>query len=508
VTATPLRINAVANLTGQLWALALQLAMVPVYLRWMGLEAYGLIGIQITLLWAAAVLDVGLSGTINRELARAAVGSPAAARVRDLVRSFEWVVWPIALLIGAAGWVLSAPLAGQWLKPVTMTPADIALAITLMTAAIAAQWPAGFYGGALAGMNRQVLLNVLNMVFATTKSVGVLLPLWLVAPTATTFFAWQLAVGAVHTLVLAWVLWRLLPRDAAAARFRRSELARVGSFTGAVATIGLLSFVLMQADRIVLSAVLSLDQFGQYALAVAIGSAVHRLIVPMQAAVFPRFSQMVAMRQHEELVHLYHNSTQAVAVLAIPVVAVLAVFAEDVLRVWTGNADLASASGPVMAMLSVGYGLNGLMIVPLALQLAHGMTLPSMFMLALLAGLSVPATWLAAQSQAGLGAAGVWTALNCIYVAVGVPWVHARLMRGRTSAWLFRDIGPVVAASIAAVLLLRWLITVVPSGMAGAAVLVAVGGTVFAVAAAVAPYTRSLMFLRIRPQRRLDVAGK
>jgi O-antigen/teichoic acid export membrane protein len=321
----------------------------------------------------------------------------------------------------------------------------------------------------------------------------VLLPLALIESTVTVFFAWQLAIGVLHTAALAVVVWRRLPADAAPARPRRSELARVGAFTGGVAAIGLLSFVLMQIDRIVLSTLLPLDAFGHYALAIAVGTAVHRLIVPMQAALYPRFSQLVASARREELTLLYHNSSQVVAVLTIPLVTVLAVFAEDVIRVWTGDAGVAAASGTIMAVLAVGYGLNGLMILPYALQLAHGTAVPVLPLLGVLAFISVPATWLAGQSFAGLGAAGVWTVLNCVYVAVGMPWMHARILRGEFGTWLVRDVAPVLLSSLGVALLARALVPQVPGGLAGAGVLLAAGALVAGTAALVVRHPRALL---------------
>jgi O-antigen/teichoic acid export membrane protein len=492
------RIAAAANAVGQGWALVLSLAMIPIYLRWMGLEAYGLLGIHITLTWAAAVLDVGLSATVNRELAQASVAPRRPAQLRDLVRTLECLVWPAALLLALAGWGLSGFLAGQWLKPVALTVEQTRLAIVLMTAAIAAHWPSGFYGGALAGMNRQVLLNALNICFGTLKALGVLVPLALVDSTVIVFFAWQLAVGVLHTLVLGVVVWRLLPADAAAPRPRSAELARVGAFTGAVAAIGLLSFVLMQIDRIVLSTLLPLDEFGYYALAIAMGTAVLRLILPMQAALYPRYSQLIASNGEAELTRLYHNSSQVVAVLTIPLVAVLAVFAHDVIRVWTGDAGVAAASATIMAVLAVGYGLNGLMFLPYALQLAHGNVRRVLLLLGVLAALAVPATWYAGQRFGGLGAAGVWTVLNCVYVAVGIPWMHARYLRGELGAWLRRDLLPVLVVSIACVALARWWVPRVPEGIAGAAVLALIGVAVWVPAALAVRYPRALaaQFLR------------
>jgi len=64
------RRNIVANAIGQGWSGLLSIVLIPVYIRLLGVESYGLVGLYITVQAALAVLDFGLAGTINRELAR------------------------------------------------------------------------------------------------------------------------------------------------------------------------------------------------------------------------------------------------------------------------------------------------------------------------------------------------------------------------------------------------------------------------------------------------------
>ena len=65
-----LKINILANFAGQAWSGLLTLALVPVYIKFLGIEAYGLIGFYAMLQGMLVVLDFGLGQTLNRELAR------------------------------------------------------------------------------------------------------------------------------------------------------------------------------------------------------------------------------------------------------------------------------------------------------------------------------------------------------------------------------------------------------------------------------------------------------
>ena len=99
---TRLRQNLIANFAGQGAATIIQLAITPVYIRWLGVEAYGLIGFQVTLLALTQVLDFGLSPTINRELARYSALPDKAQESQDFVRTLEVGYWLIGVIAGVA----------------------------------------------------------------------------------------------------------------------------------------------------------------------------------------------------------------------------------------------------------------------------------------------------------------------------------------------------------------------------------------------------------------------
>ena len=73
-----------ANLFGTGWAALLGLAVVPTYLRLIGVEAYGLMSFYMALTTLIQVFDLGLSPALNRELARlSALANAAGDALRD-----------------------------------------------------------------------------------------------------------------------------------------------------------------------------------------------------------------------------------------------------------------------------------------------------------------------------------------------------------------------------------------------------------------------------------------
>lgn len=466
-----LRDNVIANFAGQGWTALIGLVFLPLYIRFLGMEAYGVVGFFLSMQAFFAILDFGLAATINRELARRMQAGHTADEIRDLVRTLEWVYWPLGLLVGGVSLLASGPIAAHWLNPVNLGRDELTQAIALMGVAAALQWPTGFYVGGFSGIERQVLLNTLNACFATLRSAGAVLVLWLWEPTLQAFLLWQIAVGGLQTLVFRQVFWKLLPAGSRRARASNRLLREVHVFALGMTAIMALSFLLMQSDRIILSKLLSLDEFGYYTVAASVAAALARVIHPFYSALYPRYCALVASNEHERLVDLYHHSNQVLAAAVCSIASILVFFAIDILQLWTGNPVLAAKSGPVMALLALGTALNGLLNLPYALQLAHGWTRLAIRQNIVAVLLVIPATWWLARHYGMIGAALVWVALNLAYVLISIPLMHQRLMRGEMATWYLRDIAPPALTAIASTALMRFLIPVVGGGTRGILVL-------------------------------------
>lgn len=466
-------------------------AFVPLYIRVLGMEAFGLVGLMLSIQALSMLLDLGMGGALNRELARRAHNADMAGTIGNLVRTFEWLVWPAALAIAVAIWFASGPLANHWLHPVRLTRAETAHAIAIMGLAVALQWPSGFYSNGLSGLERQPVLNLINASFATLRGAGVLAVLYWVSPTIAAFMWWYAAMGACQSLVSATVLWRLLPSGThRRPRFHPEELRATGRFTGGLVAITALSVAVTQLDRIVLSAMRPLVELGYFSLAFSVAAGMGRMIQPMFNALYPRYSKLVSLGEDKALTHLYHLSNQYLAVMVAAISVVLMVFSRDVLYLWTGDAATAAKVAVPLSILVAGTALNGLMNLPYALQLAHGWTrlTAGANLVALILG--IPFCIWAVGHYGIVGAACLWLGINLGFVAIGVPLMHHRFMRGEMGRWYLQDILPPFIAATVVGVLSRWLIPSLSRNLQGVLLLTAISSAALLAAALATPFVR------------------
>jgi O-antigen/teichoic acid export membrane protein len=458
-----LRANIVANFGGSLVAAVMGLLFIPLYIRFMGIEPYGLVGFYLTMQSVLSFLDAGMATTLNREFARLSATAGSRVQMRRLLRTFEMIYWSMALAGGGVIMLLARRIAVQWVQPKQLAVEDVVQAVTLMGFSFMVQWPLSLYSGGMQGLQRQVGLNVINAVSVTMRGVGATLVLWLISPTVQAFFTWQILVGVLHTAAIALVLWRRIGGTSGAG-FDAPLLRSVWHFAAGMMAIGILGTVVSQLDKLILSRVLPLAVFGYYAFAGTVSGSLYRIITPIFSAVFPRFSQVVAEGNGHELASLYHRTAQTVAVVVTPAAIFIAFFSYEVLLLWTRDPLVAANTSPILSLLILGTAVSGVLSIPYAVQLAYGWTRVVLFTNIVAVVVLIPTVLLLALRFGARGAAFGWLGYNTVAALVVPGFMHRRILRGELSGWYLHDVGaPVAAAAVVALLMRR----AIPAGGQG-----------------------------------------
>jgi O-antigen/teichoic acid export membrane protein len=455
-----LRLNVVANFAGRGWTAALSILFPPIYARLMGVESYGLVGIYTSLVSVLAVLDLGLSATLNRELARqsASVDNEEGRQwMRDTARTFEFLFWIMGLVAGGALLLLAPAIASGWIHAERLPSAVVVRSIRLMGVVLALQWPMGSYNGGLLGLQKQISSNALQIAFGTLRFGGAALILWKVSATIQAFLLWQGATYGLQTIATGAVMTLSLPEAKKHGSFHSGVIASTWRFSLGMSIISLVSMPLVQADKAIVSKLFTLEQVGYYTLASSVGVGLTMLSAPIFVAVLPRLSQLVSQSNEANLKETYHTSCQLASAVVLPIAVVLTLFSREVLLAWSGDPHLVSAGYRILALVSIGYGINGVVSLPYALQLAYGWTrLGIIYNVGNLCVIIPLELWLA--SKYGIvGPAVGWAVINVGYFFFMVPLMHRRLLRTEKARWYLADVGYPLAGILFVVVPLRLL---------------------------------------------------
>ncbi len=440
--------NVIANYIGQGWAALMAIAFLPVYVASLGFEAYGLIGFFAAIQTMLAVFDFGITATLMRESSCYRSGVRSMQSLRDLVRSSELIMAVSNTLLALTVWALAERLANDWVKANQMNLEPVAISIALMGVVIAARLQEGIYRGVLLGLGRQVIINVVYALFATARYAGAVVVLHYGSASIIAFFAWQLLVSVLSLLVLATLANRYLPTTDRPPRFSLESIVSIWRFSTGMAIVAGLSIATANLDKLILSSILSLDEFGRYALAAAAAGVLYLFVIPITQGFYPDMVSMHAAGDRGALIRLHHASSQLVAVSAGTTAIMLMLFSKPILYVWSGNAELASVISPLFVILAAAALANCLGYIGHNLQIVIGT--PSILAVTsagvVLLTLSILPT--AAGKYGFSGGAFAWFGITVLHAGILLVLVHRGNLHGEGFRWVTRDTGlPLLGAA-------------------------------------------------------------
>ncbi|MBA2687611.1 MAG: flippase [Gemmatimonadaceae bacterium] len=215
-----------------------------------------------------------------------------------------------------------------------------------------------------------------------------------------------------------------LPRD-------WGRLRTLFTFGGWVAVSSVVSPILVYIDRFALAAIVGVASVAYY-----VGpyeAAVKLLLLPvsLSTALFPALSGTISSGRLTNAQPVFSASLRNVFLVLMPPLAVLAVFAPEILGLWLGP-DYARESTTALRILALGVLINGLAQTPFTfLQAAGRPDLTAKFHIGELA-LHLPLTWVLVHRYGVAGAATAWLVRVTVDTTL-LLWANRRLLG--LSAW-------------------------------------------------------------------------
>ena len=334
--------------------MALLILLTPLYIRFLGIEGYGFIGFYLSWIAILGILDTGVAGTAMREIAWLEARPEERINIPTLLRSMEVVYWGVILVLGigilAGAWFFGA----DWFQAKTISSKMARETLMLMAVSLVVQVPSGLYVAGLMGLQKQVECSGLLALLGTLRGLGAVLVLWLIAPDIRLFFVWQIVISVLQTGVMRYSLWRKVSVKGQTARFSPDMLRSIKGYAGGMTLITALSILMTQADKMILSKMVSLEALGFYMLAWTVASGLSRVAVPLVQAFSPRFTDLVSRGYDEALARQLRLASQLMNVLILPLAVLVAFFSNSILFVWTGDKFVAEGAAPILTIMLIG----------------------------------------------------------------------------------------------------------------------------------------------------------
>lgn len=419
-----LRKDILANYLGAGAVALAPILALPWYLAALGPKQFGLIGFIVMLQAVLGLLDAGMGQALVREIAvRFGSADRGGGSTAPLLFGFERLYWLFALCAGCVTLLLADPIARHWLNLEGLPAAAGREAIYGAAFIFAAQFPGSVYRSLLVGTQAQVALSGIMLGGALARHGGGVLVV-LAWPTLPAYLIWHASIALLETLVRGRWAWRTLNVKRSQVKWEIEALRPVWRMVAGMSGAAWLGALTVQMDKIILSKMASIEQFGYYTIAATVAAGTLQLVYPLVQAVLPRAIQLRA-----EPVALRSLSIKLAVLIGLLTglgALIFLVAGEWLLGIWLRNAAAAAIVYPLMAILLLGTAMNAFYNVGYINWIAHEKIYRVLQVNALALVLSVALIPSLVAWQGTVGAAFGWLAINLIGCVLSLEWLKRK----------------------------------------------------------------------------------
>jgi len=397
--------NSIFNLIGQAVPLLAAFVAIPLLIRGLGTDRFGVLTLAWMVIGYFSLFDLGLGRALTQ-----VVAEKLTDRQDTQAPPVVWTAIVMMFVLGLLG-TLVVSLISPWLvhsglKIPGLLQVETLHSFYLLAAAIPIVVVTAGLVGILSAFQRFGMINAIRVpmgIFSFLAPLTILpFSQSLAFVTAVLVLGRLLACGAY---VLA--CRPLMPPLRSGLALHYVDLKPLLHFGAWMTVTNVIGPLMVYLDRFVIGAIVSVAAVAYYATPYELVTKL--LIVPgaILAVLFPAFA--ASHRQdHSRMVRIFARGTKYIALILFPVILLITAFAHEGLQWWLGD-EFARYSTPVLQCLAIGVFINGLAQV--FATLIQGIGRPDLS--AKLHSLELPlyllVLWWAIQNHGIVGAAMAWT---------------------------------------------------------------------------------------------------
>lgn len=422
-----IRQNIVANYVGAGSVSLLPVLALPFYLNALGPKQFGLVSFVAMLQAFFGLLDAGISQALIREIAHRFDGSVCGQKyTAKLLFGFERIYWLFALLAGSVISLMANTISSEWLH---LGDTSITVARNTVYAAaviFVCQFPGAVYRSVLVGVQSQILLNKILLSAALLRHIGGVIVV-LTWPTLSSYFIWQALISLVETLVRGRYAWASLGFKRSQIKWDTNDFRLQWGVVAGMAGAVLLGALAVQIDKIILSRMVSIEQFGYYTLASTVAIGFLQLIYPISQAALPRATQL-----HSEPILLrkfYFKLTWLILLVTFFVAFIFIVSGKFLLGFWLNNQHSVDEIYPLISILLLGSGLNAFYNIGYIDWMVHEKVYRIYLVNIISITLSLSIIPILVLRYGVIGAAFGWLSMNLIGFLLSLGWLKRAVIK-------------------------------------------------------------------------------
>jgi O-antigen/teichoic acid export membrane protein len=393
------------NFIGSTLPLIAAVFSIPLLIRGLGTERFGVLTLAWTITGYFALFDFGLG--------RATTKFVAEYIARGVLKELPQLVWSSLtahLILGLMGGTILALLtpwlAGGFFKIPAELVREVRITFYLLALSVPLLVATACLRGLLEAVHRFDLVNLIRIPAGILNYAGPLVVVWY-TDNLIAVVGFIVVSRAVVLGVNAWMGFRHLPVSVGHYAFAANLLRPLLGFGGWLTASSLIGTSIVFIDRFVIGALVSMSAVAYYATPYEIVTKLWIFSASLLGALFPVVSALSVVPGNE-IRHLYGRASRYLLVSVTPLTGLLLTFAEDLLGVWI-DAEFARQSAGVAKWLAIGVLINVIAQVPFTVLQGMGKAGNAARIQLAQLPFYVPALWYLTAEFGVRGAAIAWT---------------------------------------------------------------------------------------------------
>jgi O-antigen/teichoic acid export membrane protein len=352
--------NTMLNLVGSGAPLLVAVFCIPILVRELGKDQFGVLALAWALIGYASLFDLGLGRALTQLVAKS-LGAGEGQDVPTLV----WTSLLLMLLLGFAGSAVTLVISPWLVERVLNVPAALRGATVQSFRLLGLSIPFVITTAGLRGLleayQRFGLINALRVPMGVSTFVG---PLLVLPFSKSVVFVIAALVVARITAWVAYLLvcLRVQPELRHPIVWDRSVVGPLLRFGGWMTVSNVISPLMVTLDRFFIGAQVSMAAVAYYATPYEVVTKLWLLPGSLMGVMFPAFSAGFA-QDRERTSLLFTRSVKSLFLVLFPIMLCTVALAQDGLNLWLGP-EFSQHSYRVLQCLAVGVFINSLAQVP------------------------------------------------------------------------------------------------------------------------------------------------
>jgi O-antigen/teichoic acid export membrane protein len=355
--------NTFWNLLGQCAPILVALVTIPLIIRGMGTDRYGVLTLAWMIMGYFSLFDMGLGRALTKLVAEC-IGTGQLENLSGLI----WTALFMLIALGLFGGILLAVISPWLISSVLKIPAYLSREALYSFYLIALSIPFVICSTGLRGvLEAQQSFKLVNSVNGPMGILFFIGPVFVLHFTNSLVWVVFVLLCCRVTLIIVFFILCIIkvPGFINCPGFYKIHARPLLSFGGWMTISNLISPLMVSVDRFVIGAMLSVSAVAYYAT--PFDMAMRILIIPsaITTVLFPAFTTSY-VQDPEKTKMLYWRGMKYMCIVLLPTILVSILFAENGLKLWLGP-DFSNHSTRVTQWLLLGVLFNGIARFPFTL---------------------------------------------------------------------------------------------------------------------------------------------